>query len=708
MTTPDPSQPNFPTPHTCRHCSTFVIHLPDVSNEGQAGVECIAHPPNPSQERLAVQLFGNNFWTEEWTEYRNYFLQRTAGISFFDATEDDLKQFARDGCLLSQRCVASLGDELPDKYALGAMVLKSSRWSIELCKVDLEDLRCEMLLAEEDEEPDNTYSLLAREGSAVAQILDNHDINLQPNATPALQEARRWLEDCLQNHKDCSRPDPTFTPTRLVQISPECRLCEMGTQVKRYAALSYCWGGNQVFKTTEQMRPRYLQAIDSTQLPQTLQDAIYVARQLGLDYIWIDALCIIQDSIPDKAVEIGRMAQVYGNATTTIGATRASAVWNGFLGARSPLGADSPNRIFALTCKLNGRDMGSITLLPFTSEGMQPLDMRGWTFQERVLSPRIIDFGTLRTQYTCQTPLEKVTSDGWSHLPLDRAYGTGLDARLIANVLAGLHSPEEMLHHWMAIVEGFTSRGLAFATDKLPAIAGMAERYGVLLNDQYCAGLWRRGMPANLLWTAGDRIQQIYRDFEPRLSGTDVAAPSWSWAAVSRAVTHRSSYTTPQKTIAWSVEIVDCAITLADARTPYGAVSSASLVLRAYARKASWNLHDARILMSARDTPNVEDFLHTLHGTGSTGIPFDPDALEKEFQEDPKRELEVWALLFGTDEPDSGTGLNPSFFGLVVRKARVGEGFQRVGNFHKTVAWDVFSGYMAWFEQSGKTRFVVK
>ncbi|KAK7189182.1 HET-domain-containing protein [Paraphaeosphaeria sporulosa] len=707
MATSNPTQASFPKPHACRHCSTFVVHLPDVSGEDAGGAECITHPTNPSQKRLAVQLFSEDFWTEEWAEYRNYFFQRTSGISFFDATKNDLERFASDGCLLAQRYVASLGDELPEKYAIGARVLKASHWSVELGRVDLEDLRWEMLLAEEEEEPDNTYSLLAREGSAVAQVLDNHEINLQPNAAPALQEAKRWLEACLHNHQECSRPDSTFTPTRLVQISPECRLCEMGTQVEPYAALSYCWGGDQVFKTTMQMRPRYLDTIDSTQLPQTLQDAIYVAQHLGLNYIWIDALCIIQDSIPDKAVEIGRMAQVYGNATITIGATRASAVWNGFLSTRSPLAAATPNMVFALPCQLNGRYTGSVTLLPFTSEGIQPLDTRGWTFQERVLSPRIIDFGTLRTQYTCQTPLKRVPSDGWSHLPLDRAYGTGLDARLIANLLAGLHPPEEMLHHWMTIVEGFTSRGLAFATDKLPAIAGMAEHYGTLLDDQYCAGLWRRGMPANLLWTAGDRIQQIYKDFEPRLSGADVAAPSWSWAAVSRVVTHRSLYTAFQNTIRWSIEIEDCAITLADARTPYGAVSDASLILRAYAKKASWNQRDARILMSAPDTPNVEDFLHSLHGTGSTGIPFGPDALEKEFQEDPKCEMEVWALLFGTDEPDKRTGLNSSFFGLVLRRARDGEGFQRVGDFHKTVAWEGFGAYMAWFEQGGKQQFVV-
>ncbi|KAL1605277.1 hypothetical protein SLS60_004825 [Paraconiothyrium brasiliense] len=654
MTTPAPQQASFPTPHTCHHCSTFIIHLIDESAVAEARDGQVSYPPNPSQERLALKLFGNDFWADEWTEYRNYFFQRTAGISFFDVSKTDLERFARQGCLLSRRYIESLrDDELPDRYAVGAMLVKGHAWSVELCSVDLDNWRVETLLAEGDEDPENTYSMLAEEDTPAAQVLDNHAINMQPNTVSSLSTARGWLMECLQDHKECPMPDPTFTPTRLVQITPKCRLCEMETHVKPYAALSYCWGGDQVFKTTMHMRPRYLEAIDSTQLPQTLQDAIYVAQQFGLQYIWIDALCIIQDCIPDKAVEIGRMAQVYGNATITIGATRSSAVWNGFLSARSLLAARSPNSVFSLPCRLNNRDMGQITLIPYTSEGIEALDTRGWTFQERVLSPRIIDFGTLRTQYTCKTPLAQVSSDGWSHLPLDRPYGSGLDAQLIANLLAGLHPPEDMLIHWMAIVEGFTSRGLAFATDKLPAIAGMSEQFGVLMEDQYCAGLWRSGMPVNLLWTKDDRFQQIYNDFEPRLSGADVAAPSWSWASVSRAVTHNRTYTVPRKGVSLNVRIDGCDISLVDKRTPYGATSSGSLVLTTYAQEAVWSFHhDATILFSAPNKPDVEQYLHSGNGTGSTGITFIPDALEKDFEDNPKCELRVWMLLFGTDKPD--------------------------------------------------------
>ncbi|KAJ4295421.1 hypothetical protein N0V90_007433 [Kalmusia sp. IMI 367209] len=712
MVSPSPQQPSFPPPHTCHRCSSFVIYLPDDSNEPpHIEDKPISFSPNPSQIRLALQLYGDDFWTAPWTEYRNYFFERTHGISFLNAGKEELEQWSEDECLLSKRFLTCLaGDEEGNEgYAIGAMVMKSSAWTVELCKVDLENLRWELLLGgEEEEDPGNVYSILAEGGSTAAQIVDNHPINMQPDAVNALKNVKGWLEECSQNHENCIKPDPAFMPTRLVQISPKYCLREMREpKTEPYAALSYCWGGDQVFKTTTQMLPRYLEAIDPTQLPQTLQDAIYVAQQLGLQYIWIDALCIIQDSNADKAVEIGRMARVYGNATITIGATRASAVWNGFLKARRQLAAQSPDKVFSLPCKWKEEDMGTITLIPHTSEGMEPLDTRGWTFQERVLSPRVLDFGALRTQYTCQTPLNHVPSDGWSHLPLDRAYGSGLDARVIANLLTGAFPPDEMLTHWMAIVEGFTSRGLTFATDKLPAIAGMAEHFGALMKDEYNAGLWRRGMPASLLWTAGSRIQHVmHNNFEPRLSGADIAAPSWSWAAVSRAVSFDRSYTLPRKDVTFDVGIEDCTVDLADSRAPYGAVSSGALVLTACARKATWNIYlDSKILLSAPDAPNIEEFLRSLHGSGSTGITFIPDALEKEFVDEPRFVMDVWLLLFGVAQPGRETGLRCSFFGLVVR--RRGDAFSRVGVFHKTVSWEDFEAYMAWFRLGGRERFVI-
>lgn len=727
-----PPRPSYPPPHTCPGCSNFTIYLPeDTEGVGVDGV-AVSRPPNPSQEQLACQLYGDEFWGPDWTDYRNYFFQITAGISFFLLDkENDVRYWARRGCLLAHRFVDCLGDEdehEETKYALGVKLFKETGWSAELGGLSLPNIAWEILLAEEDEDPGNVYSMLAETGKCIfsnqdsltdkpnkcisdsdcSQIINRFPINMQPSAVETLTKFKVWLEDCLRDHRDCQKPDPGFTPTRLLQIGPQCRLREMGTQIEPYAALSYCWGGDQVFKTTKQTLPQYLKEIDSTKLPQTLQDAIYVAQQLGLRYIWIDALCIIQDSIADKAIEIGQMARVYGNSTITIGATRASAVKDGFLGLRSPLASGSPNKIFSLPCKQKEQDMGTVILLPFTAECQEALDTRGWTFQERVLSPRIIDFGTLRTTFTCQKPIAHVPSDGWSHLPLDRPYGKGLDARLIADLLAARHPPEEMLQHWKAIVEGFTSRGLAFATDKLPAIAGMAECIGEMMKDEYCAGLWRNGMPGNLLWKVDDIVGQIYHRFHSRLARQSVAAPSWSWAAVGDKVIFEPTYTQPWKDVAFSVDVEGCEMNLADARVPYGAVSSGKLILRASAQKAIWNVsHDPQLLILPEKSISVEVLPGRMLEEESTAIPWVPDALEEDFEDDPNLVLDVWLLLFGMEQPRRETGLNPSLFGLVVRRRIEGDFFSRVGVFHKSLSYEHLKGYMAWFQQEEKRKFVI-
>lgn len=111
----------------------------------------------------------------------------------------------------------------------------------------------------------------------------------------------------MREHDKCPKPDTSFTPTRLVEIIPNdgqstFRLCETGSQYHSYAAISYCWGGDQAFKTTLESLPMYLKEIPKD-LPQTLLDSIQVATQLSLQYVWIDALCIIQDSDQDKGMK---------------------------------------------------------------------------------------------------------------------------------------------------------------------------------------------------------------------------------------------------------------------------------------------------------------------------------------------------------------------------------------------------------------------
>ncbi|KAF2739806.1 HET-domain-containing protein, partial [Polyplosphaeria fusca] len=342
-----------------------------------------------------------------------------------------------------------------------------------------------------------------------------------------------------------------------------------------YAALSYCWGGSQTFKTTTRSLSGYTEKINIDNLPQTLQDAIFVTWNLDLRYIWIDALCIIQDSDSDKAFEIGQMARVYSNATITIAATRAKAVWGGFLGERTMLGLECPNRVFSLPCQLGGEDLGNIILLPSIHEGLDPLDTRGWTFQERILSPRIIDFGTFRTQYTCQNSLGEAPCDGWSSQPIEQAYGAGLNSRVMSDLISGSYPTQDMLSYWLGIVSGFTNRVLSFPSDRLPAIAGMAECFGLILKDDYLAGHWRAGLLPSLLWS-NPRLM----DLLPRATGGNVDVPSWSWASASGHIIFHSFSTNPDDTTYFAAGVIECTTEPTDMRVPYGGVKQGELLLQ--------------------------------------------------------------------------------------------------------------------------------
>ena len=514
-------------------------------------------------------------------------------------------------------------------------------------------------------------------------------------------------------------------PTRVIEIVRQSNGClhrlweTQPGQVEPYAALSYCWGGDQTFKTTRQTLSQYRYGIPSSNLPQTLQDALAATAQLGLRFIWIDALCIIQDDSRDKGREIAQMARVYGNATVTIAASRASTAWEGFFGLRPPLGVARPDLVFQLPSQSAGKTRGSVVLAPLTWERTEPIDLRGWTYQERVLSPRVLDFGTLRTHWSCRTQVDGTASsassaalaDGWSHQTAATPYGApGLDKNVLADLMRGRFSQAEMRVLWMQIAQGFTHRTLGFQADKLPAIAGMAEIVGRHLHDGYVAGLWRAAFPAALLWENGTRAFSL---LEPRPPPDQTAAPSWSWAALAGPVEYDVQYSKQQENLGWDVKVHGCAVQLADGASPYGAVAAGRLALSAPAQRAVWVRHSeygaANLLLAAG--PGLSDdgrALRYAFAEGqSTGLSFVPDALEDEFRDYPPARLDVVLVLFGVRVFPVETGLNPSLFGLALRPLEEPGMFSRLGVFKSTRPPDEFARYTRWFREPGKEDFVI-
>jgi hypothetical protein len=130
-----------------------------------------------------------------------------------------------------------------------------------------------------------------------------------PRSEVPVERIRGWEEEC-RAHKKCAL-SPTRKvpnkwpelPTQILELLSDdlnrLRLVEGKDKTGPYVALSYCWGVSQALTTTKLTLTQRKKEISLVDMPQTLQDALFITQQLGIPYIWIDALCIIQD---DKAI----------------------------------------------------------------------------------------------------------------------------------------------------------------------------------------------------------------------------------------------------------------------------------------------------------------------------------------------------------------------------------------------------------------------
>jgi len=260
--------------------------------------------------------------------------------------------------------------------------------------------------------------------------------------------------------------------------------------------LSHCWGGKVRYTLTSRGLQPMLAKIPMTKLSKTVKDAITVVRALGIRYIWIDTLCIIQDSVSDWQKESTRMGDVYKNSVCTIAASAAS---NGDVGCffQRDIHLIKPCRI---------RNVSSSGVEEFycmdrdiwkSEIEAAPLNYRGWVLQELLLSPRTLHFGRNQIFYACRK-LEACEAFPGG-LPSTILNGT---VKMISDeIMSPAHYYEQTLFAWAQIIEHYTQRKLTNGEDKLVAVSALAKEIGAILNDEYLAGIWRKTLPWGLLWS---------------------------------------------------------------------------------------------------------------------------------------------------------------------------------------------------------------
>ncbi len=201
----------------------------------------------------------------------------------------------------------------------------------------------------------------------------------------------------------------TKLPTRVIAVSSTdatgpCVFASDGA-VAPYSALSYCWGHNQDCKTTKATLASYSKTLPLERLPQTILDAISVTRELGIPYLWVDALCIVQDDEGDVAAELSRMAQIYRDAYVTISAAGAEDSRDGFLADRKLTSVVPGGPIYLPYRTAVGATaaIGTVGLLKNSVKGIvrDPIHARAWTMQEHMLAPRLLVYGSAQLFRIC-------------------------------------------------------------------------------------------------------------------------------------------------------------------------------------------------------------------------------------------------------------------------------------------------------------------
>lgn len=356
--------------------------------------------------------------------------------------------------------------------------------------------------------------------------------------------ASTWLKTCLETHEMCRKgaQDTNFCPRRLLRISfvdsqLVLQLCKTDGVPSRllYLTLSYCWGGGNDVQLTQATEQAFIEGIPAQHLPRTLLDAVVITARLGYKYLWIDALCIIQDSQEDKEYDLQTMGEIYKYSVCTIAALSASNSSEGCFFDRNPLALEE-YRVrdnYHEGCRAAQPHFEAIP--PELYFPPHPLHTRAWTIQERTLSPRILSYGSDMIFWDCvqcrAVEYEPQMRDIW-----------GADSRqpLVSNFRRWEHtapplrtSYEKLLNagnedysmwrdDWGHLLREYTSCRMSFDDDKWHALSGLATEISKKCGEELFHGLWKNQLHYELLWAAK----------EPGRRLTSMEAPSWSWLSI--------------------------------------------------------------------------------------------------------------------------------------------------------------------------------
>jgi len=282
-------------------------------------------------------------------------------------------------------------------------------------------------------------------------------------------------------------------------------------------------------------------------MPKTFRDALQVTKALGYRYLWIDALCIIQDDLEDVGKEMARMGGIYRQSTLTILAANGPDTDSGLFFKRDARGSKPCNVQITLKRYNNylRRHVSIETTRHFRHSALQT---RGWVLQEEVLSGRLLTFNFDTVEWSCIKTFAHenrpcmTTFSAQKEVSETTFYRPNEAMRLIVRrpdifnkVSQSGYAPERNDHFdtWYDMVAHYSQRALSVDSDKLLAIAGLASLMGKYYHLTYVTGLWKEDLQVGLCWWVTLRNNMFRRDGPRSITENfpDYLAPTWSWAS---------------------------------------------------------------------------------------------------------------------------------------------------------------------------------
>lgn len=380
--------------------------------------------------------------------------------------------------------------------------------------------------------------------------------------------------------------EPSTLPTRIIDVGPPdgsqepfLYLSKPG-EVGNYLYLSAKRSGNLdggclVMSNLQDL----YQAMPILSLPKTFEDAIRITRRLGIQYLWIDAYCILQDTRDDWVLESTKIGQYLRNSAFTLIAASATGSHHGIFEERQfyePLLRLPCHEVSTANTSAQPWT-GDLCLRHPTKSAFDAMSssvlQRGWMVQELVLPERNVIFGNEQVYWNCQK-LSRAEDTICHQSPILRLNGSPNGATPIA----GEDYTREFMERWYYLVEIYSGTIYSRSIDRLPGLSHMVKHMLQNIQTTYHAGLWRSSFTRGLLWRA--------KSIGPARRFDDYIAPSWSWASFNGPVSYTLGLNESSSDHDDNAEILDIQVSTPASNTT-GVVDSGFLTLRALSRSIS-------------------------------------------------------------------------------------------------------------------------